>query len=436
MRITNTILFLAFTVTFIRAQVPYYYPPLDFNAEWETTNPADLGWCAEPIDSLYAFLDENNTKGFIILKSGKIVLEQYFDSFTKDSIWYWASAAKSLTSVLIGFAQEEGLLSIEYATSDYLGVGWTNMDSALENQIKIVHQLSMSTGIDDNVDDLDCLEPACLDFLIAPGERWAYHNAPYRLLLDVIDAAAGRTINGYTDEKLRTTIGMRGFWLNYIRYSRARDLARFGHFVLSDGIWAGDTLLFDTAYLHQMARPSQASNPAYGYLWWLNGQDSYMYPGVNISFNGPLFPTAPADMYSAQGRNDQKIYVVPSLDMVVVRIGNNAFDIPFLSNSSFDTQLWNHINQLNCTTTSLKNARFEKFELDVFPNPAQDWLHLKKNMHTSCGRIQIVSLQGTVVDSMIWPVDQDDYRINIQSLLPGVYFLQIENGPAMKFLKR
>jgi hypothetical protein len=182
--------------------------------------------------------------------------------------------------------------------------------------------------------------------------------------------------------------------------------------------------------------PSQQLNPAYGYLWWLNGQDSYMYPRVNISFNGPLFPSAPPDMFSAQGKNDQKIYVVHSLDMVVVRIGNNAFDIPFLSNNSFDTQLWEHINQLNCTTTSLDDSQFEEFDLELFPNPAQDWIHLQKNKNTTYGRIKIVSLQGTVVESMIWPVDQKDYRINIQSLLPGVYFLQIENGPARKFLKR
>ena len=103
-----------------------YFPPIDNNATWETTDPATLGWCPDRINTMYDFLEQENTKGFLILKDGRIVLEQYFGTFTAQSLWYWASAGKTITSFLVGKAQEENLLSINNKTSTYLGEGWTN----------------------------------------------------------------------------------------------------------------------------------------------------------------------------------------------------------------------------------------------------------------------------------------------------------------------
>ena len=82
-----------------------YFPPINGN-EWQTLSPASLGWCEERIDSLYDVLEENNTKAFIVLKDGKIILEKYFGTFQQDSVWYWASAGKSLTACLVGIAQQ------------------------------------------------------------------------------------------------------------------------------------------------------------------------------------------------------------------------------------------------------------------------------------------------------------------------------------------
>ena len=62
-----------------------YFPPLSNTATWDTVSPASLGWCVNEIDTLYNFLDKENTKGFLVLKDGKIVLEKYFGTFTQDS---------------------------------------------------------------------------------------------------------------------------------------------------------------------------------------------------------------------------------------------------------------------------------------------------------------------------------------------------------------
>ena len=68
-----------------------------------------------------------------------------------------------------------------------------------------------------------------------------------------------------------------------------------------------------------MTTPSQTLNSYYGCPWWLNDQSSCRLPGSQINFPSSLASSAPADIIAALGKNDQKIYVVPSLGLVVVR---------------------------------------------------------------------------------------------------------------------
>ena len=147
-----SILFLFFGWNKVNSQ-PLYFPPTNNNLPWDTLSPIALNWCPDKIDSLYSYLGIQDTKGFIVLKDGKIVLEKYFGSFTKDSLWYWASAGKTITSFLVGKAQEENYLSILDTTSDYLGNGWTNCPLIKERKITIRNQLTMTTGLDDMVPD-------------------------------------------------------------------------------------------------------------------------------------------------------------------------------------------------------------------------------------------------------------------------------------------
>ena len=83
-----------FLFIFLNSQAQnLYFPPLTGNA-WDTISPVSLGWCPDKIDSLTDYLENKNTKAFILLKDGKIVIEKYFGTFTADSLWYWASAGK------------------------------------------------------------------------------------------------------------------------------------------------------------------------------------------------------------------------------------------------------------------------------------------------------------------------------------------------------
>lgn len=326
-----------------------YFPPVS-GTEWQTTSPGSLGWSEASLNDLYTYLQTKNTKAFIILKNGRIVVEKYFGNFTADSNWYWASAGKTVTGMLVGIAQQEGLLNINNKTSEYLGTGWTTAPIAKENLITVKHQLTMTTGLDDGVPDNDCTLSACLSYKSDAGTRWAYHNAPYTLLDKVIESATGKSFNTYFQEKIRDRIGMNGVWFkgtgfNNVYYSNARSMARFGLLMLNKGKWDQTNILNDVAYWESQTNTSQTLNLSYGYLTWLNGKASYMLPTVQLVLNGAMTPNAPTDMFAALGKNDQKVYVVPSQHLVVIRMGESAGN-PMLAVSSFDNELWGKLKPI------------------------------------------------------------------------------------------
>ncbi len=317
----------------------YYYPPLTGDT-WESKTAASINWDEAKLQEAFDYAATRNSFGLIVLHKGKIVKEQYWNGWNKDTKYYIASAGKSVVAYLAGVAQQDGIININNKTSQYLGAGFTSLPLAKENLITVKHQLNMTSGLDDTVTDPNCTTPACLTYRADAGTRWAYHNAPYHLLQTVLANASGKTFNQYSREKLFDKIGMpNAFWLNYIMYCTTREASRFGSLILSKGKWAGTNLLNDDAYFSAMTNTSQAYNLSYGYLWWLNGKASAMVPGVQLVFPVSLVPDAPADMYMALGKDDKKIYIVPSLDVVVVRLGDDAGGSA-AGPSSFDNDLW------------------------------------------------------------------------------------------------
>ncbi len=172
-----------------------YFPPVNSDS-WENLTPASQGWDEAALNELYNYLEEQNSRAFIVLKDGKIVVEKYWGQnllgnadFTSNTPWYWASAGKTLTAFLTGIAQQEGLLNIGDKTSKYLGEGWTSAPAEKEDLITIRHQLTMTTGLDYEVDDLDCTDPSCLLYKADAGTQWFYRNAAYTLIEQVISNA-------------------------------------------------------------------------------------------------------------------------------------------------------------------------------------------------------------------------------------------------------
>ncbi|MFY8022001.1 MAG: serine hydrolase [Bacteroidia bacterium] len=399
-----------------------YFPPLTGSA-WESVSPNSLNWDAQALNALDSFLGNTQSKAAIILKDGKIVFEKYYGTFTKDSNWYWASAGKSLTSVLVGIAQQNGFLNISDTSQKYLGQGFTSMTNNQEQKIKIIHQLSMSTGLDDAVINKDCTEPSCLKYKAEPGSRWAYHNAPYTILDEVISASSGFTINEFALSQIKSKTGMDGIYYkapgtyNNVYYSKARSMARFGLLMLNKGYWNTTPVLSDTAYFRAMTNSSQDINPSYGYLWWLNGKSKFMAPGLQISFTGPLFPNAPKDMFSALGKNGQSIHVVPSMNLVFVRIGNAPNDYGEVAITYAD-DTWKYLKKAFPTTAI---SELDAAAIRVYPNPF----------------VNEIQLEGIAEDNLSWELlntlgvcVQKGFgkHINNLDLSAGVYYLRISKN--------
>lgn len=398
----------------VRSQM--YFPPVS-SGEWEHIEPEELQWCTDEIQPLFSFLERQNTKAFILLKDGKIVLEKYFGSFQQDSIWYWASAGKTLTAFLVGMAQQEGHLSLDDRTSDYLGTGWSSCPPDKEALITIRHQLSMTTGLDDGVTNSACTIDTCLQYLADAGTRWAYHNAPYTLLDQVMEAAVGQSLNRFQSQKFRSSIGLNGAFLstgsNNVFFSNARSMARFGLLILNNGHWNNNALMSDTTYFRLMTSTSQSINPSYGYLWWLNGKSQFMLPGLQFRFQGPLMPNAPADMISALGKNGQIINVVPSQNIVCVRMGNAPGEgavTPLLSDS-----IWQALNKVICPNANANTLGIDRIQ--VHPNPAGHHIRLP---HKNAIHIQIINQLGQITETAQLSSD----LLDVQNLGAGMYLLR------------
>ncbi|MBU3682382.1 MAG: T9SS type A sorting domain-containing protein [Flavobacterium sp.] len=407
-----------------------YFPPINSTATWETTDPVILEWCPERINNLYAFLEQENTKGFIVLKDGKIVLEQYFGTFTSQSLWYWASAGKTITSFLVGKAQEENLLNINDRTSNYLGAGWTNCTLAQENNITIKNQLTMTSGLDDGVIDDDCTDPICLEYIADAGTRWAYHNAPYTLLDDVLQNATTANLNTYTQLKLKNPTGMTGGWTtidyNNVYFSTVRSMARFGLLIHGNGVWNGNQLI-NPNYFSEMVNTSQNLNKSYGYLWWLNGKPNYMLPTTQLIFPGSYAPNAPTDMIAGLGKDGQIVSISQSSGLVFVRMGeapSSTSSVPTL----FCNQIWQKINELNCNLsieTPKNNAPI------LYPNPTQNQLHLAQLRDNA--EVFIYNLQGLQL------MRTTDKTIDVSDFSAGIYLITIRQNDeiySQKWIKR
>ncbi len=396
------------------------YFPAPGQDQWEETDPVDLGWDTDLLEELIEFIDEGDSRAFIVLVDGKMVVEEYFGDFVRDSVWYWASAGKSLTAFLTGMLVSEGLLSVDDPVSDWLGEGWTSAPPEKEELITVENQLSMTTGLDFDVEDQNCTLDTCLKYRSDAGTSWYYYNAPYTLIASVLEEASGQRLNQILFNRLSTQTGIFGLYVNLdfnrIMFSTPRNFARFGLLMLAEGYWDGELLMEDRDYFHQMITPSQDLNPSYGYLWWLNGQDRFIPPEFEHSINSPLAPDAPDDMYAALGLNGQILQVIPQYNMVIVRMGEEAGNVPvpFLMNS----EIWNYMNRILPTASELTST--PNCRPTAYPNPSTGLFNL--NHLTDCGDFEyrIYGSDGNLVQKGI-----NETEFDLRNQPAGIYHLEL-----------
>jgi CubicO group peptidase (beta-lactamase class C family) len=322
-----------------------YFPTRD--AEWESVAPAGVRWDAGALARTLAFASEHRSTGMVILHRGRILAEQYWrvENAAADTaarpVEDVASVQKSVISTLAGIAVERKLIDLDAPVSAFLGPGWSKASPGEERAITVRHLMSMTSGLGE---DMAYQHP--------PGQRWFYNTPAYSRLITVLARASGLEPNVYTSEWLTGSIGATDTrWIPrapggpnpYGLTTTARDLARFGLLILADGRWRG-TPLVPARYLREAFLPSQAMNPSYGLLWWTNAGDAWEDWTQRGRQAGRFIPTAPADLVAARGAADRRLYVVPSLGLVVTRLGAPTRGAGANAGTQFfDRELWRRL---------------------------------------------------------------------------------------------
>jgi|GEM_PF-648195 len=344
MRIRNCSLFIL--AVFWWSGIPVfaaYFP--ENNESWETVNWEDAGVNAEQLQEAIDYAETTHGNALVILYRGRILVEQYWNDWGRDTRGPAYSSTKSIASVLVGQAIEEGLIEgQDQAAADFLRE-W--QDEPGKQDILIRHHLSMTTGFEESPTTLLRLQQAVSERRFGtqqldaypPGTRWYYNDAAYRLLFYILEEASDMSLPEYSASRLFEPLGMNETdWVireetllgrtidNYewVEFS-ALDAARFGWMAFNKGNWNGNQVVPES-WMNASIVSQYEHAPWYGRLWWLNASSIHKTPSVEIPRSGSIAPDAPKDMFAALGAFDQKIYVIPSMDIVVVRLGGEALD--------------------------------------------------------------------------------------------------------------
>lgn len=341
-----------------RAREGPYFPPLG-SREWATSDPAAAGWNTQALSAVIDYAQAQSSTGIVIVQHGRIVAERYWTLTPEQerasgryvSLHHgqtpegWpmedvASIQKSVMSLLIGMARSRGLIDIDRSVTSYIGDGWSDASREQESAITVRHLLAMASGLDQR-----------LRYEAPPGVRWFYNTPAYGQLSKVLQRATGRTMDDISKEWLTGPLGMADSRWQLRRgrlvvgndhgfVTTPRDLARLGLLVLHGGAWDGRNRIVDGDWLKTSLEPSQHDYAGYGFLWWLNsgglaGNPNPARQGVADWFA----PTAPRDMIAARGHFHRRLYIVPSLSLVVVRLG------PQTRTRRFDQDFWPRLSQ-------------------------------------------------------------------------------------------
>lgn len=302
---------------------------------------------ANAMRDLLDYACSQNTTGLVVVRGGKTLVEENWPAPEDPTFAIFrygptssgalfedvASQQKSFIAVLAAVAADKSLIDVDRPVSDYIGASWSKAAPEQERRIRVIHILQMNSGLDEK-----------FAYVAPPGTKFFYNTPVYAVSKRILVAASKLPLEQLTQDWLTGPAGMTetdwrqrpaalaGVGNNTGLVASPRDTARFGQMILNGGVASNGKRIVSAANLAALFAPSP-SNSAYGRLWWLNGGgDSVRVDGRRS--DGRLIPAAPADLVAAFGFLDRRLYIVPSLDLVVVRTGADALD------ADFDQQLW------------------------------------------------------------------------------------------------
>lgn len=276
------------------------------------------------------YLAQNQTVAFLIIKNDTIQYENYFNDYSRESIVASFSMAKSVTSILIGCAIDDGnIQSVDEPVVKYVPELKKN---GFTESLTIKHLLQMMSGIKFSESYTNPFGDAAtyyygtnlrkaiskMEPLQEPGKSFEYSSGDTQLLGLVLERSLkGKTITSYLEEKIWKPLGMEydaswsldrkkdGLEKTYCCLNaRARDFAKIGRLYLNKGNWNGKQIV-SQKWVEESTVTDKGPNDVnyYKYQWWL--------------------PTTNGD-FMAEGILGQYIYVNPSKNLIIVRLGENS----------------------------------------------------------------------------------------------------------------
>jgi CubicO group peptidase (beta-lactamase class C family) len=310
---------------------------------WPTSTPSDVGIDPDVIeDMVRAIVEMALTHSVLVVRRGKLVVEEYFHGFERETRHDMRSASKTVTSTLIGLAIQEGRIEDVNASALTFFPRYRRYDNwdPRKAQISIRDLLTMSSGLDANDSDSrsvasegayqsqtnrpDWIKLALDAPMIAnPGSQPLYGGANPLILGGVLAAVADEPVEWFAHRTLFEPLGIEDYqflldptgivYMGGGLHMRPRDMAKYGQLYLDGGVWQGRRILSEAWVRESWGRygrlaPLDRNGHEYGYLWWHH----------KYEVGDRTIETA-----EARGNGGQYIFVVPTLDLVVVITAGN-----------------------------------------------------------------------------------------------------------------
>lgn len=299
-----------------------YWPTV----EWQEQSPEAAGFAPEALARLDSHVQGAlpHMRSLLIVRGGRLVFERYYQGTGRDTLFDTASVTKSVTSIMVGIALKQGLISSIDAP-----IGGLVSDCAASRlgTLTLRHLMGMQGGFaSPNRPPYLTVKLACGRGLASePGTVFAYDSAAAHIVLAAIASQARTSAATFTFAHLFRPLGIRAvdwgespegrpYYGGGGLSLRARDLAKLGYLYLNDGRWERRQIV-TPEWVRESTRASSnggfPENERYGLFWWVTRNDSY-------------------DAFFAGGFGGQFLYVVPQLDLVVVITSN--LDRPHIEN--------------------------------------------------------------------------------------------------------
>jgi CubicO group peptidase (beta-lactamase class C family) len=313
-----------------------YHVPPELDDGWETASPEAVGMDPEKIEALVRDVRDggyDSLHSVLVVKDGKLVLEEYTHGYRWQRTNDVASVTKSVTSILIGIAIEQGAVAgTDQSLADLFPTyaDLINADPAKQD-VKLWHILTMTSGFEWDEETYPYGHPRndCermkyssdpIQFVLErpivhqPGTHFQYSGANSMLLSAIIKGKTGMDADAFAEKHLFEPLGISSYrWGRYANgltdtdgglSLRARDMAKIGLLFLNGGEWDGEQVI-SLSWVEEstQAYVAAVAGAEYGYQWWRTD--------VPVGLRG-------VDNYFASGFGGQEIHVFPKLGLVVV----------------------------------------------------------------------------------------------------------------------